>query len=99
MLRVINSGDEVNPRAMLHRVGDQADFEQFDIGQLAASRIAGEAARAVAEAEAAGLALPQRLRRAPSLWPGICQFPKPKIGHNWWGQRDRVQQKRPRYSV
>jgi hypothetical protein len=45
-------------------MGDQADFEQFDIGELAALHIAGEAARAVAEAEAAGLALFQRLPRA-----------------------------------
>ena len=40
----------MHPRAVLHRVGDQADFEQIDCLQLAPAGIAGEAAGAKAEA-------------------------------------------------
>lgn len=42
----------MHPRAMLERVGDEADFKQVDIFEDAPLREAPEAARPVAEAEA-----------------------------------------------
>ena len=55
----------MHPRAMLHRVGDQADLEQVHVLQFAPGRIAGEAARAVTERQAGHCAALQR-RRGPA---------------------------------
>ena len=52
------SGNEVHPRAVLHRVGDEADFKQFEVEQLAARRTLAAGARAVAERQAAHGAAP-----------------------------------------
>ena len=42
----------MHPRAVLHRMGDQADFEQIDRLKLTPADIAGEAAGAETETEA-----------------------------------------------
>ena len=42
----------MHPRGVLHRVGDQADLEQIDVGQIAALGVARETAGAVTEREA-----------------------------------------------
>ena len=46
----------MHPRSMLHRVGNQAHFMEFNIGEFAALSVAAILAGAVAKAEAIGLA-------------------------------------------
>ena len=54
------SGDEVNPRTMLHRVGHKAHLEQIDIFELSAFLVAGEGAGAVSKGQPGDFARLQR---------------------------------------